>query len=212
MNTIKKSGINENYLHFLTKFYKKGYSLISDLFCGILKTKNYCQKCNDIYSINFHSFKILDLPLYYLAINNKNKILNIEDILNDFFSKKKISNLLCKNCNENYYTKTDIYKLPNYLIIYFKRKVDNYYIKNEIKNIQTINFAKFLEEEKPNNFNYNLKSTIYHSFDSSNIGHYTSTCLIDDKWYYFDDNKFYFSKEYIKYKEDNSILLFYEKK
>jgi ubiquitin C-terminal hydrolase len=194
------------------KFYKKGHSLISDLFCGVFTTENYCKKCNKILSFTYHSFKIIDLPLYNLAKNNNYISLDITCLFKEFFSEKEILNLFCEKCNKKYYTKTNIYCFPKYLIIHLERKVDNYYIKNEIKNIQTINFAKFLEEEKPNNFNYNLKSTIYHSFDSSNIGHYTSTCLIDDKWYYFDDNKFYFSIEYIKYKEDNSILLFYEKK
>lgn len=213
---VNKISINidnkdESFYHFLNKFYKNGCSFISDLFCGILRTKNFCKKCHNIISITYHSFKILDLPLYYLAKKNINKNLDLEEIIKEFISEKEISNFICQKCKVNYYTKTDIYKLPNYLLIYFKRKVENFYIQNDIINFKTINFTNYLYEKKSDNLNYNLKGNIYYSFYSNNIGHYSASCLIGDKWYYFDDSEFYFSEELIEYEEDNLILLFYEK-
>ena len=212
INTIKNNILDTNYYNFLMKFYKKGHSLISDLFCGVFITENFCKKCKKTRSITYHSFKIIDLPLYNLAKNNSYKSLDMLDLFNDFFSEKEILNLFCENCNKKYYTKTNIYSFPKYLIIYLERKVDNYYIKNEIFNYETLKFTNSQSSKKKDNFEYNLKSIIYYSFFSKNIGHYSASHSIKNEWYYIDDNDIYFLNDCrSRYKEDNPIILFYEK-
>lgn len=213
LNTIENNILDTNYYNFLMKFYKKGHSLISDLFCGVFTTENYCKKCNKILSFTYHSFKIIDLPLYNLAKNNNYISLDIVCLFNEFFSEKEILNLFCENCNKKYYTKTNIYSFPKYLIIYLERKVDNYYIKNDIFNYEVLKFTNIQNSKKIDNFEYNLKSIIYYSYLSKNIGHYSASCSIKDEWCYIDDNEFYFLSDCrSKYKEDNPIILFYEKK
>ena len=213
INTIKNNRLDTNYYNFLIKFYKKGNSLISDLFCGVFATKNYCKNCNNIHSFTYHSFKIIDLSLYNLTMNNKYKLLDMKDLFKEFFSEKEISNLLCKICGKKFYTKTNIHNFPKYLIIYLQRKIDKYYIKNDIFNYETLMFTNSQSYEKNDNFKYNFIIIIYYSYFSKNIGHYSASYSINDIWYYIDDNKLYSISNYgEKFKEDNPVILFYEKK
>ena len=202
---------DENYSHFLKKFHNKGHSFISDLFYGVLRTKNFCKNCGEIFSVKYQSFNILDMPLYYLAIKKENKDLDIEDVITSYISEKEFSNAKCNKCQKKAYTKMDIYKLPKYLIMYFERKADNYYIENDINIKKTIDLTNFLDEKESNELCYSLKGVIHYSFFGNNNGHYTASCLIDNDWYYFDDDNYKISKEMIKYKGDNTVLLFYEK-
>jgi len=206
----EKNNEDENYIRFLQKSINKGHSFISDLFYGVLRTKNFCKSCGSIIFVNYQSFNILDMPIYSLAIKNKTKALNIKDIITAYISEKEFSNVTCK-CGSKIYAKTDIYKLPKYLIMYFERKVDNYYIENDIKIKKSIDLTNFLYEKESYGSFYNLRGVIYYSTFNNNIGHYTASCLIDNKWYYFDDDNYTFDKEYSEYEGDNIVLLFYEK-
>lgn len=199
---------DENYYHFLNRFYKNGKSFISDLFYGILRTEKKCEICKNNFSIKYHSFNIIDLPLNNVQ-SNKN-IIEMEEIITKFISKKELD-ITCKKCNKNIYIKTDFYKLPNYLILYFERNYTNY-IKNDINILKTIDFNYFLEKTESNNFIYSIKGIIYYSFLKDNKTHYSSSCLIDNKWYYFDDNYYESSEEMFEYEDDYPIILFYEKK
>ena len=101
----------------MKKFYKKGCSFITDLFFGIFRSENYCiNKCKESFSVNYSSYNILDLPLYYIDIN-KNQTLEIEDIIERNVREKEISGMNCQNCGGKFYINTDIYKFPNNLII-----------------------------------------------------------------------------------------------
>jgi ubiquitin C-terminal hydrolase len=206
----EKNNEDENYIRFLQKSNSKGHSFISDLFYGVLRTKNFCKSCGNIIFVNYQSFNILDMPIYSLAIQNKAKTLNIKDIIAAYISEKEFSNITC-NCGSKIYAKTDIYKLPKYLIMYFERKVDNYYIENDIKIKTSIDLSNFLYEKESYGSFYNLKGIIYYSTFDNNIGHYTASCLIDNKWYYFDDDNYTIDENYSEYEGDNIVLLFYEK-
>jgi ubiquitin C-terminal hydrolase len=201
---------DENYSRFLKKSYSKGHSFISDLFYGILRTKNFCKNCDKIFFVNYQSFNILDMPIYYLAIKNKTKTLNIEDIITAYISDKECLQTKCE-CGNKIYAKTDIYKLPKYLIMYFERKADNHYIENDIDIKESIDLNNFLFEEESDGSCYNIKGVIYYSLFGKNNGHYTASCLINNKWYYFDDDTYTSSEEYVEYKGYNLVLLFYEK-
>lgn len=199
---------DENFFHFLNKFYKNGKSFISDLFYGILRTENKCQTCNYSFWIKYHSFNILDLPLNNLQ--NEKNIIEMEEIITNFISKKEVLSITCKKCKENIFTKTEFYKLPNYLILYLERNGTNY-IKNNINILESIDFNYFLEKNEPNNICYNIKGIIYYSFLENNKTHYSSSCLIENKWYYFDDNNYEISEKMFEYENDYPIILFYEK-
>lgn len=212
INLIDEITEDENYNNFLNKFYKKGISFITDLFFGILRTENHCSNnCHGTFSVKYSSFCILDLPLYYLAINKKKKTLEIKDIIERYVREKEISKINCKDCGAKFYTKTDIYKFPKNLIIFFERKVDNYYIENDIKIKEKLDLSNFLYKEKSEKTCYNLKGVIYYTFLDNNLNHYSASVLIDKDWYYFDDDDYEKTKKYTEYEGDNPILLFYEK-
>lgn len=207
----------ENFMKFYQKFIKrKGTSFILNLFYGLLRTENYCNKCNNIYSIKFNSFNILQIPIYEddLTFGN-NKKLDLRDILFKFISEKKKENDECHKCNHLIRVKTLINSLPKCLIIHFI----NNYSKNKINNIdvpKSFNFENFIYDKSLNDgedYIYNLKGIIFYSSYSSKAGHYKAACLGNDKkWYYFDDNKFETDKDLLRiYDNDNPTFLFYEK-
>lgn len=210
LNLINEITDDENYNKYLEKLYKKGTSFITHLFYGILRIENYCiNKCKETFLVKYSSFNILDLPLYYLEINN-NQTLEIEDIIERYVKKKEISKMSCKKCGGKFYIKTNIYKFPNNLIIYFERNDDNNYIENDINIKKTIDLSNFIYREKTGKACYNLKGVIYYSFLDNDVSHYSSSCLIGKDWYYFDDDNYENNTKYYEYK--NPILLFYEYK
>lgn len=207
----------EAFTNFYNKFYKKkGSSFILDLFNGILRTRSYCKNCDTTFSIRFNAYFILELSIFDLLEKNNNESnesLKINKILENFISEKEVSNTICSICKNNTYTKTDIYTLPKYLIIYFERNDGNDYIKNDIEVAKTINFYNFLKNKnlEQSDYIYNLRAVIYYSFFDDKNGHYTSSCHIGNKWYYFDDINFESEKNFYMYNEDYPVLLFYEK-
>ena len=198
----------ECFIKFYYKFCnKKGSSFIIDLFYGILRTKKYCIDCKILFSKNFSSFNILELPIYDLSINN-NSVLDFYDILKSYISPKTICNLTCGKCGKQVVSLTEIYFLPKYLIICFGRYFDEVFIGNSIKFPKIIDFKKFLINEIDNNYIYNLKSIIFYRKIGKN-GHYSASCLNNNNWIYFDD-------QYVGEFDQNSfneipIILFYEK-
>ena len=214
-NIIKEIKINnimdKNYFHFLERFNKNGVSFISDLFYGILKTENKCRKCGNSISIKYHPFNILDLPLYNLIKNKENNTLEITDIITEFISEKEVLNIQCKSCNINIISKTNFYRIPKYMILYFERNYNNY-IKNKINILETINFNYFLENNESKKTLYDIKGIIYYSFLKDNKKHYSSSCLLENSWYYFDDNRYINTKKFLQYEDEYPVLLFYEQK
>lgn len=207
---IKKNNFyDENFSHFLERFYKNGYSFISELFFGFLKTENKCKKCGYRDSIKYHVFNILDLPLQNSINKNDNNSLEIGDIITKFTSEKEIFNIKCKFCNASIYSKTDFYKLPDILILYFERNGAKY-ITNDINILETINFNYFLQNNGEKSL-YKIKGIIYYSFLKNNMKHYSSACHFNNMWYYFDDNSYEISANMFQYKNDFPIILFYEK-
>lgn len=60
-----------------------------DIFYGVLQTKKYCKNCNgEIISIKFNPFNMLELPIFQMAKQNKDKILEIDQILKEFRAEK----------------------------------------------------------------------------------------------------------------------------
>lgn len=206
----KMDWMKKNLEDFLDKFYnKKGNSFILDLFYGILKTTKYCKICENIISIKFNAYNILELPIYDIeaTYKNKNSALNMKDILNKYISEN-ITSSSCEKCNEPIYYKTEIYSMPKCLIIYFARDNGNRYIENDILLLPNFDFKDYISLDNPINYKYNLKAVIYHEFFGNNIGHYSCSCLNNNMWYYFDDN---FVKEEKKaFINGKPIILFYE--
>ena len=221
-NKTFKNKIEEDaYNKIWRKFYsKKGGSFLVPLFYGLLKTEKKCNECDGIISIDFNTFNMLELSIY----NYKDlESVKLEKILSDFYGKK-LSNknkqycYKCKNETTNYNI-TTIYSLPKYLIIYFGRTIDNEYINLNIEYEETLKlspdsypqdyyYLSYLKNLFVNQKSYKLQGIIEH-IGNNESGHYTSICLIKDKyWYHFNDD--IYEPSNIDYKSRNAFILLYK--
>ena len=197
---------------FYKKFYiKKGYSFILELLYGIIKTEKICKSCKERNFVKFSPFNILDLPIYNLAKSNKNKILYLKEILNNYLSEYKSNGFACIKCKQNeVYTNNAIYTLPKYLIVFFARIVEKEYFYNEIKYPEEFNFNEYTNNtiKLKSNYNYKLQCVIEHS-GGAYSGHYTALCRIyDNCWYDFSDS--YGSIHSQGFESKNAIILLYQ--
>ena len=195
------------YNKFYNRFYKKkGNSFLLDLFYSILKTQKVCKNCGKVNSIKFNAYNIIELPIINLC--NKGNDIQFEDIIYNYFKKNENIDGECNNCGKNaIYEKINIYSLPKYLIFYFGRTVDNFYLNNTIIYHDKYTFESF----KNNDIDYNLECVIEHS-GGAHFGHYTSLCPINktNNWYKFNDDNF--CESHTTYKGQNAIILLYNKK
>jgi ubiquitin C-terminal hydrolase len=180
------------YDNFYRRYYvKKGNSFLTEIFYGIQKTRNYCKNCGETITNNFCSYNMLELPIYKLVKKNKNKTLDLNQILNEYRAEKKIE-FACPYCKDNskIYTETLLYTLPKYLMLSFIRTIDNEYIDNNIIYNKTLEIKNDYDNK---NHKYLLKCVIEHS-GGAHYGHYTALCPKDKKsniWYRFSDSTCY---------------------
>lgn len=201
---------------FKDKFIqRKGKSFILELFYGILRTEKYC-KCKNTTSIKFNTFNILEIPIYEDGNKNKDKPLDINSLLNKFFDEKKDLDEICPNCKKNFFYKTSINSLPKCLIIFFRRDYSNY--KRNYININPkmpISIEKYLYDKSLNNnnqFYYHLKGIIFYSYYKKFVSHYKATCFVNNRqWFSFNDNYCERLKVLSIEKNENPVILFYEK-
>ena len=202
---------------FKDKFIqRKGISFILELFYGILRTKKYCNKCKITTSLKFNVFNILEMPIYEDGNIDNDKPLDINSLLNEFFDEKKNLDETCPQCQENLFCKTSINSLPKCLIIFFRRDYSNYKRNNININLKKpINFEKYLYDKSldtNNQFYYHLKGIIFYSYYKKYVSHYKATCLVNNsKWFSFNDNSCEELKKLSIQKDENPIILFYEK-
>ena len=138
--TMDESEIRSEYINYYEMNLK---SPISKNLCGLMKVRNKCKVCNmDRCTFNYFFLVFCDL---YKIVDEKNKILNLEEFLKNenYFAKK--NNIFCGNCLNK--TQHDIYKkidiFPNSLVISIQR--GNKYeckAKIDIKDILEINSEK----------------------------------------------------------------------
>lgn len=184
------------------RFYlKKGRSYMVDLFYGILKTETKKIDNDELISVNFHMYNMLELPLYFL--DKECSDIDLNDILKNYLEKKN-------NDDGETYDRTIIYKMPEYLIIFFNRKNNEEYLNIDINYNFEEDFSDYCPKNSGNH-KYKLSGIIHYGSDTSDYGHYTATCKVGNDWYFFNDS--FISKEEKKeefYK--NVIILFYSKK
>ena len=193
LKEIKINEIDEEaYNNFYNKFFKRrGYSFLSNIFYGILRHQKLCKNCKNMI-IKFNAYNMLKLPIYELLENNNDTELDLKKIINNYVSEYKNDNAVCRKCNQKeIYSKTSIFSLPKYLIIFFARIVDGQYLDKEIKYPKEFRINDYFDENKKTdiNKNYTLECVIEHT-GGIYSGHYTALCLIDKNnkcWYKFND-------------------------
>ena len=201
LNELEKEGFSRLYKRF---FLKKGKSYIVDLFYGILKIETRNIKDNELISVSFSMFNILELPIYYL--DKSYKSIYLETILKNTFGNRK------DNEDGKTYAVTTIYRLPRHVIILFNRTVNNIHLDLMILYKKSLDLNEYCtsKSEKSKNKNiFNLCGIIEYQTFNGKSGHYTATCLWDSQWYLFDDSYVYEEDEIEDQK--NAMILFYER-
>ena len=202
LNELEKEGFSRLYKRF---FLKKGKSYIVDLFYGILKVETRDIKDDNLISVSFNMFNILELPIYYLVKNKIDDSLSLENILISFFKDKKI------NEDGKTYAINSLMRLPKYLIIFFNRSVDEDYLDINItynKNIDMKNYLSLRKNINIKNNIYSLVSVIEHT-GNAKFGHYTALCKISEQnWYRFSDSSYTLNLN--QYKSSDAIMLIYK--
>lgn len=202
LNELEKEGFSRLYKRF---FLKKGKSYIVDLFYGILKVETRDIKDDNLKSVSFNMFNILELPIYYLVKNKIDDSLSLENILISFFKDKKI------NEDGKTYAINSLMRLPKYLIIFFNRSVDEDYLDINItynKNIDMKNYLSLRKNINIKNNIYSLVSVIEHT-GNAKFGHYTALCKISEQnWYRFSDSSYTLNLN--QYKSSDAIMLLYK--
>jgi ubiquitin C-terminal hydrolase len=187
------------------KFFSNEYSEIIKLFYGQFITK--IDVLNDDMSIKETNFLyepfnclILDIPRF------EDRTTTIYDCLNMYCN---IEDIIISNNNRK--KKTQFWKLPQNLIISFKRfNINREKMEDEvIFPIDELDLSKYVNGYNPSSYKYELYAVIHHT-GNTNGGHYFSSIRnANNKWYIMNDTQIMeCDKDFlIKY----SYCLFYRK-
>jgi ubiquitin carboxyl-terminal hydrolase 8 len=216
----KQDELMKKSLECWKSFYEKNFSYIIELFNGMTYNKITClsKSCNFQEDV-FEPFNCLSLNIPYI---NSDISVDLNTCLSHHFqNNEKISSWKCDKCNKKGCNKnTNIWSLPNYLIIHLKR-FDNSIptrptkITKQIEfPIEDLNLSKFISSDKndPNNYIYSLYAINYHT-GSLNGGHYWSCCRnLNGNWYLFNDGHVTkFNPRHDSLYKDAYMLFYYRK-
>ena len=189
----------EAFFKLENEFFKKYNSFLIEFFYGRLKKEILCPKDKEVIKVNFQVFNMIEL--LDSSYNTINKLLQNYQVEKKIDTKIKIKCQFCKKEYNNYYSKTTIYNLPYYLILYLVNPINNFYE-------YTIEANKICE--KQNNEQYELISSISYYGNYKN-GHYFAKCkdMSNNEWYEFNDE--HWNKINGREINQNDIILFYKK-
>ena len=212
---------------FLKDFKIKFNSIISNLFCGVIETKNECQECNNT-KYNFTSYNYIDFNLkainkYCILKGLKNNSDNIDynnididlyECFNYYCDKylriednQEYCNICQKNCDTFY--SLYFYSLPNYLIINLNRGKENIYQYNVSfpEKLNLLNFVTFAD----GNTYFELYAVICKDLNSM-TEHFIAYCKnsIDKNWYKYNDSIIEPCNQKNLYLQNMPYILFYQ--
>ena len=176
----------ESIIDILKRIKKKNKDFGPALFAIGNKTKNVVNK------------KLISDKYY------KNGLFFLSDCLKLFCEEELLNNdnlWYCNKCKKHKAAKKQIrlYKLPIYLIIQlkkFKNSAGFFSPTNEKKEtyikypINNLDLSEYIEDFGGKKEKYDLYAVIQHHGEISQ-GHYTAICKINDKWYLFNDSKYF---------------------
>uniref|UniRef100_A0A1I8JRE0 ubiquitinyl hydrolase 1 n=1 Tax=Macrostomum lignano TaxID=282301 RepID=A0A1I8JRE0_9PLAT len=156
-------------------------SIMVELFQGQFKSTLVCEQCH-YKSITFDAFMYLSLPVV------SDTSCRLSDCLQAFLKPERLSGSsrwFCPRCrrDQSAVKKIDIWRLPPYLLIHFKRfSCDR--LSSRGRKLNTL-----LRGQAKHSLVYNLYGVSNH-FGSMECGHYTAFCVatrILNRWFKFDD-------------------------
>ena len=213
---------------FLQDFFNTNQSIISDIFYGICRIQNKCTRCN--YSkYNFQVYSFLEFPLSQVNLymfqngqrfglvnqDGKNPDINLYECF-EYYQKVDLMNgqnqMYCNICNmklDTYYA-TNIYSLPNNLIINLNRGKGGVY-KCNVNFPETLNLLNYVTfKDGPTAMK--LYAVICHFGDSDMSGHFIAFCKHrkTKEWYCYNDAVVTKCTEPRPYNKGMPYILFYQ--
>lgn len=163
------------------QYMEKNYSIVSKEFQGQLKTTLVCQKCEKV--------KERFEPFMYLSLSINESGSCVDGCLEQFQREELLVGLdkwYCKNCKELVETKkkSEILRVPNYLIIHFKRFKNQHH---KICGLVNYNEHLSISTAVQGQANFELYSKIKH-FGVISGGHYIAEAKKNGIWYNFNDS------------------------
>ena len=170
----------------LNQHYKKGYSMIVDLFYGQFHTKIVCENCNKT-SNNFDPFCFLSLSLPLRKTST-----TLEECIQEYMETNMVS-YRCEKCKvetNDSKRSTQLWTAPKVLIIQLKRFRGNRKIEMPVEiPVGGLNLSKCITPER----GYGSRDRIYDlyavSCHSGTLagGHYWAFAKHNGAWYNFND-------------------------
>ena len=213
---------------FLQDFFNTNQSIISDLFYGICRIQNKCTRCN--YSkYNFQVYSFLEFPLSQVNLymfqngqrfglvnqDGKNPDINLYECF-EYYQKVDLMNgqnqMYCNICNmklDTYYA-TNIYSLPNNLIINLNRGKGGVY-KCNVNFPETLNLLNYVTfKDGPTAMK--LYAVICHFGGNDMSGHFIAFCKHrkTKEWYCYNDAVVTKCTEPRPYNKGMPYILFYQ--
>ena len=199
---LEKLSIKEWNHHLESK-----YSQLVNMFWGQYYIKNQCEECGYI-SQKFETFHYFTLPAVAEGEEDPNSPITLQALIKNFMVKKSFDSdnkYHCDKCNkkvDNATNTSSVWKLPNYLIIQFKRyyEVGDGHQKQIRKANRIIKYEEsfdpsiLLSPEHPQ-LEHSLKTYKLHSgvlhHGGIHGGHYNCFCWNKDskQWCEFDDQQ-----------------------
>jgi len=165
------------------KFFKNEYSELVKIFYGQFLTKiDTFNNDNSIKETNYlyepFNCLLLDIP------NNLNRTITLYDCLNMYCNVEDL-------VNNNKRKQTQFWKLPDILIISFKRfnevreKIDD----DILFPIDNLDLSRYVNGYNSNKYKYELYAVIHHT-GNTNGGHYFASIRnANNNWYIFNDTQ-----------------------
>ena len=218
---------NKVFNLFFNEFEIKYHSIISDLFYGIMETKSKCLGCNNI-KYNFQIYSFLEFPLeqvnkycFNKGVRNnnqsasKNPDVDLYECFNYYENVELMTGdnqMFCNICQRKCDAKygTNLYSLPNYLIINLNRGKGAIY-ECKVNYPENLNLLNFVTLQKGKTY-FELYSVISHIGPSSMSGHFVAYCKhhMDKKWYKYNDSIVTPCIKEGEYNEGMPYILFYK--
>lgn len=198
--------------------YKYQHSIVSDIFGALMR--------EELHILGARSTKVKYSPSFTLCLDIPRDGCSVEECMDEYFKPQNISDYKVNGKNVNQTLKILFEKLPNVLIINFKRFI---FKEKLIKKKEHVTFSDILviddkyvspmlqmgifrkTSQSGGNRRYRLFSVVEHVGHYAHKGHYVCYTLdSDNQWVHFDDKKVHQRDLSYIYHSVQPYMLFYE--
>ena len=205
-------------------------SVISKYFHGIIETKCQCLNCKKM-KYNFQVISFIEFPLEDINCycfnkglrknidpkENKNPDVDLYECF-DYYNKMELmsgdNQIYCNICNclSNGLYGTQLYSVPEYLIIILNRGRNARY-EFKVNFPEQLDLSNFVTMKDKNSI-LELYSVICHIGPSSMSGHFVAYCKnrVDKRWYLYNDDFVTLCEYPDDYQNKMPYILFYQTK